>query len=495
MSTPNFVNRTLFQGDNLDYLRLLESESVDLIATDPPFNKGRDFHADPKSLKKDKSGGSFVDRWSWKDNVQDAWLDELDDTNLITAIRGVRDTHSDAMGAYLCYMAVRLLSMRRVLKPTGSIFLHCDPTASHYLKMIMDAIFGYKNFKNEIIWSYQRWTGATKHFQKMHDVILFYAMSEDSKFNILKEPYSEKSKHKGARYSKVVDGKVLEQTYTGDTSRTKAMRDVWEISYLNSQSKERKDAKNYPTQKPLKLYKRIISSVTDKGDVVLDPFCGCATTLIAAETTGREWIGIDLWEEVYDTVEHRLVNMKGVELEGSSGLKKREGELPMFDLGKITKITDTSQIENPYRGEPASPYQESIVRYNVDKEPWQKIPKGRMVLELAYNEQISEKKDEAYCGGCGRSVYHRFMQLDHINPKADGGANDLSNRILLCPPCNNIKKDHRTIRGLWDYNKKNNWMHDKKIAERTREAVKNCHLRVKNMMTKNGGVLPPLNIR
>ena len=104
MSTPNFINRTLFRGDNLDYLRLLESESVNLIATDPPFNKGKDFHANsttPSSLQEQK-GGSFIDRWSWKDNIQEVWLDELDDTNLITAIRGVRDTHSDAMGAYLC---------------------------------------------------------------------------------------------------------------------------------------------------------------------------------------------------------------------------------------------------------------------------------------------------------------------------------------------------------------------------------------------------------
>ncbi len=145
---------------------------------------------------------------------------------------------------------------------------------------------------NEIIWSYHRWTGATKHFQRMHDSILFYKKNEKlSTFNVLTEPYSEKSKHKGKRHTEVLDDGTIEQNYTDDTRREKAMRDVWEISYLNSQAKERV---SYPTQKPRKLYKRIIQASSQKGDLVLDPFCGCGTTLMAAEDLERQWIGIDL---------------------------------------------------------------------------------------------------------------------------------------------------------------------------------------------------------
>ena len=149
----NWRNRTLFHGDNLAFLRAMNSESVDLIATDPPFNKGRDFHATPDSLA---AGAKFQDRWSWERDVHEEWTDQITDDypRLMEAIESARYAHSDGMGAYMCFMAVRLLAMRRVLKPTGSIYLHCDPTASHYLKAVMDAIFGWRNFVNEVVWSY-----------------------------------------------------------------------------------------------------------------------------------------------------------------------------------------------------------------------------------------------------------------------------------------------------------------------------------------------------
>ena len=171
----------------------------------------------------------------------------------------------------------------------------------------MDAIFGQGNFKNEIIWSYQRWTGATKHFQRMHDVLLFYSASNNAIFNKLTEEYSSKSKHQHARHSQV-EGGVLRQEYTNDDSRQKLMRDVWEISYLNSQAKERL---GYPTQKPLKLIDRIIMASTNKGDIVLDPFCGCGTTLHAAEILHREWIGVDISQFSAGLVRNRLLNNFG----------------------------------------------------------------------------------------------------------------------------------------------------------------------------------------
>ncbi len=152
-TVPNWENRTLFHGDNFKFLRAMNSESVDLIATDPPFNKGRDFHATPHSLA---AGAKFQDRWSWERDVNQAWVDQITDDfpNVMNVIQGSRSSYGDDMGAFLCFMGVRLLEMRRVLKPTGSIYLHCDPTASHYLKELMDAVFGRKMFRNEMVMSY-----------------------------------------------------------------------------------------------------------------------------------------------------------------------------------------------------------------------------------------------------------------------------------------------------------------------------------------------------
>lgn len=478
----NFVNRTLFQGDNLNYLRLLESESVDLIATDPPFNKGRDFHADPKSLKKEKSGGSFVDRWSWKKDVQEVWLEELNeagkDTDLVTAIEGIRNTHSDAMGAYLCYMSVRLLSMRRVLKSTGTIYLHCDRTASHYLKMIMDVIFGKENFRNEIVWCYRGGGVPSNDFANKHDIIFRYSKSDEYKFNLddVRIPYSEDSAARLRYTARAFRGENVYDNYE-QNPKGKHPEDWWVIQAIAPSSKERRDAKNYPTQKPLTLYKRIIEASSNPGDVVLDPFCGCATTLIAAELLGRHWIGIDLWKEVYDTVEHRLVNMKGTDLEGSEGLTK--DELPMFDLGRITKITDPSQIENPYKGEPAAPYQRQIKRYDFKKEPWEKLSYREMVDELASVEQKGDTDNEAVCVGCGRSVEIAFMELDHVKPKADGGENNISNRVLLCPKCNRRKKHTSTISGLWKDNEKDDWMFNAERAKVVLKEATDCWKRIK----------------
>ena len=158
----NWANRTLFHGDNLAFLRAMNSESVDLIATDPPFNKGRDFHATPDSLA---AGAKFQDRWSWERDVHQEWVDEIadDHPNVMTVIESARISYGDDMGAFLCFMAVRLLAMRRVLKPTASIYLHCDPTASHYLKQLMDAVFGRRNFVNEVLWGCRSGMAIVSH--------------------------------------------------------------------------------------------------------------------------------------------------------------------------------------------------------------------------------------------------------------------------------------------------------------------------------------------
>ena len=171
----------------------MNSESVDLIATDPPFNKGRDFHATPDSLA---SGAKFQDRWKWEKDVHGNWVDQLEDDQPAAwaVIDWSRMTYGDDMGAYLCFMSVRLLEMRRILKKTGSIYLHCDPTASHYLKSLLDAIFGKKNFRNQIIWKRTNSSKAqSKAFGYQHDTIFLYSKSSQFRFNKIYKPHTEKS--------------------------------------------------------------------------------------------------------------------------------------------------------------------------------------------------------------------------------------------------------------------------------------------------------------
>ena len=277
--TANWKNRTLFHGDNLAFLRAMNSESVDLIATDPPFNKGRDFHATPDSLAR---GASFQDRWSWKRDVHQEWVDQITDDHprLMEAIESARYAHSDGMGAYMCFMAVRLLAMHRVLKSTGSIYLHCDPTASHYLKAVMDAIFGWRNFKNEIVWCYKSGGASPKrHFSKKHDIIFWHTKSKEYCFN----QQTEKSYNRGLKPYRFAGVKEYQDDLGWHT--IVGMKDYWEIDMVGRTSRNRT---GYPTQKPLPLYERIIQASSNKGDVVLDPFAGCATTLVAAERLGRQ---------------------------------------------------------------------------------------------------------------------------------------------------------------------------------------------------------------
>ena len=182
MGTPNFANRTLYHADNLPVLRGMNTESVDLIATDPPFNKGRDFHATPDSLA---AGARFQDRWSWADDVEGEWVDRITDDwpKVMQVIHAARESYGDDMGAFLCFLGVRLLEMHRILKPTGSLYLHIDHTAHAYVKTLLDAIFGRANFRNEIVWAYTGPSNTARWFPRKHDTILWYAKTEAAGFN------------------------------------------------------------------------------------------------------------------------------------------------------------------------------------------------------------------------------------------------------------------------------------------------------------------------
>jgi len=210
------------------------------------------------------------------------------------------------MLAYLSMMAPRLIKLRRVLKPTGSLYLHCDPTASHYLKLLLDSVFGANNFRNEIIWHYRRWTGAAKSFLKMHDTLLFYTKSDEYTFNRQFTPYTDASLKRKQNYHTRIKGDDVYVTHVDE--RGVGENDVWYIQLLNSQAKERL---GYPTQKPEALLERIITASSNPGDVILDPFCGCGTAVAVAERLGRRWIGIDITHLAVGLIKNRLATSFG----------------------------------------------------------------------------------------------------------------------------------------------------------------------------------------
>ncbi len=283
---PNFVNRTIWTGDNLEILRGVNSECVDLIYADPPFNSNRNYVAPPDSPA---AGAGFKDTWTHS-GLDPSWADDLaeSDPTVVHLLSSAGMTHSEGMQSYLTMMAVRLLEMRRILAPTGSIYLHCDPTASHYLKQLMDAIFGREHFRNEIVWCYSSGGASKKHFSRKHDVLLLYGRSSEYVHNVIRVPYATPD----------VDGRP------GFHPDGKMLQDWWsDIGIISTTGFERA---GYPTQKPLKLLERIITASSDENDVVLDPFAGCATTCIAAERLNRQWAGIDLSPESAELVGERL---------------------------------------------------------------------------------------------------------------------------------------------------------------------------------------------
>lgn len=310
-------NRTLIRGDNLEAMREFPDASVDLIATDPPFNSKRDYfvpYRDERGQKPETLVRAFTDTWTWGEAAEEAYRELIVDVGgqVADTIQGLRQFLNETpMMAYLVMMCIRIVEMHRILKPTGSLYLHCDPSASHYLKIVTDAVFGYKNLRNEIVWHYGKWTNVTNQFQRNHDIILFYSKSDNHTFNRLfnitkaRDAVYERgwdTNRVGGKSQLIVydkekaQAKIESGQYDNIVYRTEkkgaAFSDVWlDIPILNSQAKERV---GYPTQKPIELYKRIIAASSNEGDLILDPFCGCGTTLMAAEAEDRHWIGIDL---------------------------------------------------------------------------------------------------------------------------------------------------------------------------------------------------------
>lgn len=294
----------LFFADCLEVLKDLHKNNpagfIDLVYIDPPFNSKRDYNVlfesiDLKDTKAQRE--AFADTWTnvtYVDTLNEIQTLDLDLYKFLKALDNIRI--SKGAISYLTTMAIRILYIHKVLKDTGSFYLHCDPTMSHYLKLVCDLIFGSKNFRNEIVWHYNKWAVAQSHFSRNHDIILFYCKSLDViKFNTL---FQERAASTLKRFGnkKIVSGfddngdRIPSQTADVDSDGV-IMSDSWSLPILAPSSNERL---GYPTQKPEKLLERIITASSNEGDIVADFFCGCGTTIAAAQKLNRQWIGVDI---------------------------------------------------------------------------------------------------------------------------------------------------------------------------------------------------------
>ena len=448
VNPPNWENRTIFTGDNLEVLRRMNTGSVDLCFLDPPFNSNRNYSA-PIGSK--AAGAAFQDAWTL-DDVKEHDHEQLRALNpaLHDVILASRLAGGDSTMAYLMMMAARLVEIRRVLKPTASIWLHCDPTASHYLKMVMDCVFGRDNFINEIIWERIKGAGKTsqfgrKSFGSSSDTLLFYSKTEDylididsvsrpltaeelDKFSRAddKSPYYRRSPFRppglGDRPNLCFEFMGFTPPHPSGWIGTKEfLQSKWdagdlEIANGKIYNKQRPQAVppnnvwtdipqvggnedvGYPTQKPTALLERIISASSHQGSVVLDPFAGCATAAVAAEKLQRQWVGIDLSPLAFHLVNQRLDNQLG---------------LP--DVSPIWWDTRDKQVGLPERTD------------------YGKLPHYSKHKGTLYGEQGGD------CLGCGVHFLPVNFTVDHIVPKSKGGTDRKSNLQLLCGNCNSRK--------------------------------------------------------
>lgn len=460
MAEPNWNNRTLFVADNIRILRGMNSESVDCIATDPPFNKKRIFNAPLGSRQAEQR---FDDRWRW-DEVTDEWQDLIatdhpaikEIIEAAVVIEGGSIDHRtgkidtgrvrNSIAAYLAYMAPRVVEMHRLLKPTGVLFMQCDTEANAYLRMLLDAVFGRRNFINEIT---RRRTAAkgltTRRLPNNSDTVLTYGKSSEYKWNQSYAPYDlhdldEKTDQQyqqrdgdRRRYqltslvnpnrdrpnltyeflgvtrvwrwerermeAEYAAGRVV-QTKPGNVPRYKRYLDeqpgkprddIWEdVWQLEASQLE------WDTRKPLSLYRRLVECATDEGDVVLDPFAGCATACVAAEDLQRKWVGIDI-----DPVAEEATYIR------------------------LREATGLNMTEQPVTVRKSPPRRQDVERVPDDK-----------LRDALWNRQ-GRRCANPYCDA--ENLRKVDMELDHRIPQSRGGEDGVLNRVALCSNCNRRK--------------------------------------------------------
>ena len=386
MGEPNWTNQTIWTRDCLDILRGMNSASVDLVYLDPPFNSKANYAA-PIGSK--AAGAAFKDTWTLSD-VDVEWINLIEEKHpALYRVLLAAMTSSDK--SYLAYMAARLLELRRVLKPTGSLYLHCDPHMGHYLKAVLDAVFGRRHFRNEIIWYYRGAGTPKKDFARRHDTILRYAES-DRYFDPdpARQPYAEATVE---RFSHRIGNVRGDRDYGQQSLNPKGKHPDDVFTDIQPIAPSANARTGYPTEKPIPLLMRIIDTSCQSDGIVLDPFCGCATACIAAQKLHRQWMGIDISPKAAELVRRRMRDELGMFYEGA-----HRTDIPTrTDLGKIR-------------------------RYNS--------PENRRRL---YGEQSGN------CAGCKDHFEARHLEVDHIIARRKGGTDHTENLQLLCGNCNRIK--------------------------------------------------------
>jgi len=431
VAAPNWAPKTIFTGDNLPIMRGMNSASVDLIYLDPPFNSKTDYAA---PIGSQAAGAEFSDTWTLSD-VDAEWINLIADKHP-ALWRVLLAAMTDSCKSYLVYMAVRLLEMHRLLKPTGSLYLHCDPTMSHYLKLLCDAIFGPRQFRNEIIWKRTTGRSDARRFGRVHDVILYYARGTPI-WNQQYQPYDDayiaaKYRHndkdgRGPYRTGDLTGPGLnpnDEPLSGwhpasigrcwSVPRTGAYAAWINANLIDGYLVIEASAKRlallndanliYWSSKGTPELKRYLSAgqgiaavdvMTGASDVVFDPFCGCATTLVAADDLGRNWIGIDISPKAAQLVVERIEERQGL-------------------FKDIVHRTDLPQ------------------RTDLGDLPPYNCTANRQAL---YGEQGGS------CAGCREHFKPQHLEVDHIIAVAKGGTDHLDNLQLLCGHCNKVKGD------------------------------------------------------
>ncbi len=553
MSNLNVGNRTLAIMDNLMFLRRLNNECIDLIAIDPPFAANETFTGNPRPPISDAEYAEEIalaqahgvehnegqgltrvhDIWSWDEDVHPAWKMSIEDDypEVFAVIQAVEACASENEAAYIAFMAARMLECRRVLKSTGSIYLHCDDHANSYLRMLMDAVFGVDNYSDQIAW--KRYgahndvgQGSTR-FGRVHDTILLYGKSSSVTWNQGFVPLDESYVQKTYRYVEPDTGRRFTTTpltgpggaergnpvyewnghtrawrYSRDTmqdldaqgrlyysrtgyprrklyldeSKGVPVQDMWyDINSLSGSNSERT---GYATQKPLALYERIINASSNPGDVVLDIFAGCATTAVAAERLGRQWVACDMAYRAWTMLKRRFYR-NGYAISDMTDstpkalLGNQEGVAQVLQEAS-SKTIGPNDLPNRDDEDPAPHHALRQPRRGARQSTQSSSWSGRISKEEA--KQLLMDKFGPRCWGCGyeprrpnSSLDETLLEVDHIRARraAQGtqGNDELYNLALLHRTCNGIKRNQMTLEELRNHNAMNGLLYVEKISD------------------------------
>ena len=518
MPNADDLNRTIFISDNLPFLQSLDTESVDLVVIDPPFGKRQTFTGTlkpPLSERErererarmdewgvydvaaayelgveypDQSGNTalFKDIWRFERVVGADWWECIQDTPVRWLIESTRRTHGDDTAAYIAFMAQRMMEIRRILRPTGSAYLHCDHEANAYLRQMMDAVFGARNFQDAIAWARTAENLSRKKWRRGYETILSYSKSDSAVWNRLFQAHDDdyvarnyRREDERGRYTTTscannavrpnmvyeFNGNVRQWRYSRETLEGYAkdgrlvynaegiprlkrylhespgvpMSNVWsDINVLSSNAKERT---GYPTQKPQALARRIIEASSNPGDIVLDCFAGCAYVPVAAEETGRRWIACDMSPRALTIVLRQFAKKPelGMTVEGEEG--EYDDANPRFEGKGVLRVRGPNQL--PKRSAGDADAESPRLRVDLPEIKFRQRPleSGADIWQAFVDEWGT---DCWYCG-LQQPEDRRYLHLDHVEPnKGDGTNDDCWNRALSCIACNGDKSDRLT---------------------------------------------------